>query len=114
MTRSRGKDTWYVPGGKREAGESDHQALIREVFEETTVSLMPPTIRYYGSFIAQAHGKPEGVMVKMTCYTAEFKGDLKPSQEIEAIGYFGYELYPSLGPVDQLIFGDLLQKHLIC
>lgn len=29
-TRSKGKDAWYIPGGKRELGESDHEALFRE------------------------------------------------------------------------------------
>ena len=28
-TRSKGKDTYYIPGGKREAGETDHEALLR-------------------------------------------------------------------------------------
>jgi 8-oxo-dGTP diphosphatase len=29
--RSKGKDAYYIPGGKREPGESDEEALIREV-----------------------------------------------------------------------------------
>ena len=28
-TRSRGKSVWYIPGGKREAGESDLETLAR-------------------------------------------------------------------------------------
>lgn len=27
-TLSKGKDKWYIPGGKREDGETDEQALI--------------------------------------------------------------------------------------
>lgn len=27
-TLSKGKDTWYIPGGKRIQGESDEQALF--------------------------------------------------------------------------------------
>ena len=30
-TRSKGKDTYYIPGGKREGNESDIETLIREV-----------------------------------------------------------------------------------
>ena len=37
MVRSKGKDVWYTVGGKREAGENDEQALIREVNEEIGV-----------------------------------------------------------------------------
>ncbi|MGC9551516.1 NUDIX domain-containing protein, partial [Vibrio metoecus] len=32
--RSKGKALFYFPGGKREAGESDEEALIREIKEE--------------------------------------------------------------------------------
>lgn len=35
-TRSKGKNVWYIPGGKREKGESGKEALIREVKEELT------------------------------------------------------------------------------
>ena len=33
-TRSRGKETYYLPGGKREPGETDEQRLRREIAEE--------------------------------------------------------------------------------
>ena len=39
--RPRGKDIFYVPGGKREDGESDLQTLLREIAEELTVALRP-------------------------------------------------------------------------
>jgi 8-oxo-dGTP pyrophosphatase MutT (NUDIX family) len=80
--RSKGKDAYYLPGGKRESGESDQQALIREISEELTVKLIPDTIQYVGTFEAQAHGKPEGVMVEMTCYSGDYDGTLQPDAEI--------------------------------
>ena len=30
-TRSRGKDVYYLPRGKREPGETDVQTLVREI-----------------------------------------------------------------------------------
>ena len=36
-TKSYGKDKYYIPGGKREIGETDEQALIREINEELSV-----------------------------------------------------------------------------
>jgi len=113
ITRSHGKDTWYIPGGKRDAGETDEQALTREVKEELTVDLKPGTIRPYKVFEAQAHGKPEGTIVRMTCYTADFTGTLAPSAEIAELDFFTYADKPKTSPVDHLIFDDLHAKGLL-
>lgn len=113
VTLSKGKDAWYIPGGKREEGESDHQALTREVKEELNVDLIQNTIKPYGIFEAQAHGKPEGTIVRMTCYTADFNGTLTPSSEIEKIEFFPYSRKLETSPVDFLIFDDLKAKKLI-
>lgn len=112
-TRSRGKDTWYIPGGKREGGETDAQALIREIREELSIDIVPETIRYFGTFEAQAHGKPEGVVVRMTCYTGSFSGDMRPAAEVEEYAWLGYEGKEKSSPVDKLIFDDLNKKGLV-
>lgn len=112
-TRSRGKDTWYIPGGKREAGESDLEALVREIKEELNVDLLPDTVRPYGVFEAQAHGKPEGTVVRMTCYMADFSGEFVPSAEVEELAYFVHADKVKTSPVDNLILDDLKQKNLI-
>lgn len=113
ITLTWGKDTWYIPGGKREGNETDQQALIREVKEELSVDLLPDTIEHYGTFEAQAHGKPEGTMVRMTCYTGSFLGELHPAAEIQKMSYFNYSNKDSSSPVDHLIFDDLKKKDLI-
>ncbi len=112
-TLSKGKDTWYIPGGKREGDETDNEALIREVEEELTVSLKPETIRHYGTFEAQAHGRPEGTIVRMTCYKADYEGELAASSEIEDFAFVGYEWKEKSSVVDGLIFDDLKAKNLI-
>lgn len=114
-TISKGKDTYYIPGGKREKGETDEEALMREVKEELSVSLIPSSIKYYGTFSAQAHGKAEGVTVRMTCYTASFKGRLKPAAEVEKIVWINSNDFDSerSSPVDKLILADLKKKNLI-
>ena len=112
-TLNKGKDTWYIPGGKREAGESDIEALVREVKEELSVDLMLETIKPYGVFEAVAHGKPEGTFIRMSCYTADFSGVLTPSSEIDKMAYFMYADKAKTSPVDHLIFDDLKQKNLI-
>ncbi|MBO2462423.1 NUDIX hydrolase [Actinomadura violacea] len=106
-TRSRGKDVYYLPGGKREAGESDAQTLAREVKEELTVDVLPETAAHLGTWEAQAHGHAGGVTVRMTCYTAEHTGTPAPSSEIEEVAWLGYADRDRVSPVDQLIFDDL-------
>ncbi|GIU40746.1 DNA mismatch repair protein MutT [Shewanella sairae] len=85
--RSKGKALFYLPGGKREAGESDEQALVREIKEELSVDLELSTIEYMNTFTAQADGKAEGVSVKLTCYFADFSGELQPDAEIEQLEF---------------------------
>ncbi|SDM43846.1 NUDIX hydrolase [Allokutzneria albata] len=106
-TRSRGKDTFYLPGGKRDPGESDIQTLMREIAEELTVAIDPTSAVHLGTFQAQAHGHPPGVEVRMTCYTATFTGTLAPSSEIDEIIWLGYADRDRVAPVDQIIFDHL-------
>lgn len=112
-TLSKGKDTYYLPGGKRELNETDEQTLIRECKEELTIDIKKETIKYYGTFTAQAHGKSEGIIVKMTCYIAEFIGEIKPSSEIQEIIWLNYKNTDIISPVDKLIFKDLHEKGLL-
>ena len=113
-TLSKGKDTYYIPGGKREGNETDEETLIRECKEELDIDIKKDTIKYYGTFEAQAHGKAEGILVKMTCYMAEFKGQLKAISEIQEMKWLDYSnLDVKISPVDELIFKDLFEKKLI-
>ncbi|GAA4390679.1 NUDIX domain-containing protein [Hymenobacter koreensis] len=112
-TRSRGKDRYYIPGGKREAGETDAQTLLREIKEELTVDLLPESLHYVGTFEAQAHGHAAGIVVRMTCYTARYQGTLQPAAEIEEVVWLRYRDRPTVSPVDQLIFDWLHAQNLL-
>jgi 8-oxo-dGTP diphosphatase len=113
LTKSYGKDVFYIPGGKREAGESDDQALIREIREELSVSIDQSTLRFVGVFEAQAHGHPAGVTVKMTCYTGQYAGELTANSEIEALRWFHYAEKDQVADVDKIIFDYLHQQNLL-
>ena len=113
VTLSKGKDIWYIPGGKREGSETDIEALTREVKEELSVDIKLKTAKKYGIFEAQAHGKPAGTIVRMTCYTAEYEGQLSPASEIDKFDYFEHRQKEFCSPVDNLIFEDLKNKDLI-
>src|SRR5918911_2864653 len=47
-------DTWSIPGGKVEAGESDEEAVVREVAEET--GLVVAVGRLAGTVVRPAPG----------------------------------------------------------
>jgi 8-oxo-dGTP diphosphatase len=113
MTKSHGKDVFYIPGGKREAGETDEQALIREIREELTVSIDKNTLKFVGVFEAQAHGHLAGTTVKMTCYSGEYLGEIKASSEIEEITWYKYADKDKVAWVDKLIFDYLYENKLL-
>lgn len=106
-TRSRGKDVWYLPGGKREPGETDVRTLVREIGEELAVTVAPESAVHVGTFEAQAHGHAAGVLVRMTCYSADYEGTLTPSSEVEELAWLTYADRDRVSPVDQLIFDHL-------
>ncbi|WP_405094238.1 NUDIX domain-containing protein [Micromonospora sp. NBC_01392] len=106
-SRSRGKDVHYLPGGKREAGESDLDTLVREIREELSVTIDPNSAAFVGAFEAQAHGHPDGTVVRMRCYTADYRGVLRPAHEIEEITWLAYADRHRVSPVDQIIFDHL-------
>ncbi|GAB2944155.1 NUDIX domain-containing protein [Hymenobacter coalescens] len=112
-TRSHGKDRFYFPGGKREAGESDAEALLREIEEELTVRLDARSLRYLGTFEAQAHGHPAGVLVRMICYAAAYTGTLQPAAEIAEVAWLTYRHRDQVSAVDQLIFDWLREQRLL-
>ncbi|XSG75898.1 NUDIX hydrolase [Herpetosiphon llansteffanensis] len=109
-TRSKGKTIYYLPGGKREHGETDHACLVREIKEELDVDLIPETLNFVGTFEAQAHGHSEGIIVKMTCYSGNYQGTLHASAEIEELLWLAYADKAKSSQVDQIIF-DWLKKH---
>jgi len=109
-TRSKGRSKYYIPGGKRETGESDEATLIREVKEELDIQIIESTIKYFGTFKAQADSHAAGIIVKMTCYEADYKGALKASSEIEEIKWLNLKDIALVSFVDKKIFKYLEEK----
>ncbi|WP_433654027.1 NUDIX hydrolase [Nocardia sp. CA-128927] len=104
--RPRGKDVFYIPGGKREGAETDLQTLVREIEEELTVALLPETVAHVGTYEA-VHAPEQNLVVRMSCYTADYHGTLAASSEIEEMAWFSYADRAQVPPVDQLLFDDL-------
>ncbi len=111
--RSRGKHIYYIPGGKRESNETDEQALVREIKEELSVDLLPETIKYAATFKAQAHDKPDGTLVKLSCYYSGFVGEIKPDAEIEEVMYLSYRDKMKSSVVTQMVMDWLKTEGMI-
>ncbi|MDF2403695.1 NUDIX domain-containing protein [Aeromonas sp. 5HA1] len=111
--RSHGKAIYYIPGGKREAGESDEAALMREIEEELSVTLQADTLRLACEFSAQADGKPEGVQVRLRCYTGEASGTPVASAEIVELRWLDSRHLEQISPVSRLLFAWLVEQNLI-
>ncbi|HEX2059199.1 MAG TPA: NUDIX domain-containing protein [Thermoanaerobaculia bacterium] len=111
--RLRGKTVWFLPGGKREAGESDEDALAREIREELSVTLRRETLEKLGVFEAQAHGQPEGVFVRMTCFAGDYDGAITPAAEIEEIAWLTYDDRDRLSLVARIIVESLRERNLL-
>ncbi|MCF6140985.1 NUDIX domain-containing protein [Flavobacterium sp. K77] len=110
-TKSIGKNKYYIPGGKRENNEKDHETLIREIKEELSVDILQETIIYVGTFIAQSDGDTKGINVKMNCYKADYLGVLKKNNEIAEIRWLSYKDLDIISEVDKIIFDFLKNKN---
>jgi 8-oxo-dGTP pyrophosphatase MutT (NUDIX family) len=108
VTRNRGVDVFYFPGGKREPGESDAETLSREIHEELQSQVDTATMVHVGTFETRrdSDGRTE---FRMICYTAEHTGPLVPSREIAESDWFGYGDRARVSAVDQMVF-DLLHS----
>lgn len=111
--RSKGKSTYYLPGGKRDPGETDTDTLIREIEEELSVQIKTDTITYFGTFMAEAHGKSEGIQAQMACYFAEYNGVLSPASEIEELKWLSYKDREQVSEVSQIILDQLHEMNLL-
>ena len=112
-TKNFGKDKYYIPGGKREAGETDATALCREIREELSVELNEATLAFVGTFQAQAHDFPEGTIVQLTCYTGSYTGTLQAAAEIVEVVWLSYSDKDKISEVDKIIFDFLHAQDLL-
>lgn len=111
--RSAGKDAFYLPGGKREPGESDWQALAREVREELQIQLSQASFQLLQIITAPAHGYREPAYVCLTCYWAEFEGQIAPDSEIEELVWLQYRDRDRCAPATADVLTLLFDRQLI-
>jgi 8-oxo-dGTP diphosphatase len=85
VARNRGRDLFYLPGGRRESGETDRETLAREVREELGVAIDPSTMQ----LVVQVTAPRDAAAgeVTMTCYLADYRGELAPASEIAELAW---------------------------
>ena len=111
--RTTGKDAFYFPGGKREKGESDWEALHREIQEELNVTLIAETLTEVMVVQEVAHGYTEPTQVIMRCFGADYTGDIRANSEIEAIAWLRYRDIDQCAPATQRVVEYLYQRQWI-
>jgi 8-oxo-dGTP pyrophosphatase MutT (NUDIX family) len=115
LVRPRRLEVYYLPGGKLDPAETDEMALVREVWEELGVTLMPEDLACLGAFTGQAAGEPVGVTVTIRCYSGGVGSDalMTPRGEIADVATFTYDDYlamPTTAPVVRDIMRHLRER----
>ncbi|MDS1270212.1 TIGR00730 family Rossman fold protein [Lipingzhangella sp. LS1_29] len=111
--RTRGSELFYLPGGKRETGESDTAALAREVKEETSVLLHPESVAPLTVVHAPAHGYPSGTQVRLAAFQAQGDGEPEAQAEVAELAWLSYAERERCAPGVQLVMDELQQRGLV-
>jgi 8-oxo-dGTP pyrophosphatase MutT (NUDIX family) len=113
VARNAGRERFYLPGGKREAGESDLETLVRELEEELTVIVDADSAEHVGTFEAPADARTDGLLVRLTCYTAAHTGTFAPSREIDELAWITSADGDRVSAVDRLVLAHLRDAGLL-
>lgn len=111
--RPQGRDRLYLPGGKREPGETDEQAVAREALEEVGAVLRSGTFERVAVIDQEAHGQAPGTRVELVCYTAEYDGELAADNEITELEWIGHAERERCAPAVRDLVGLLHARGLV-
>lgn len=100
LVRKRNTRAFMLPGGKREPGESAHEALRRELQEELELNLPADALSPLGSFRAAAANEP-GTWVEAQVFVARLEQPVAPAAELEELAWLapGQPLPDTLAPL---------------
>ena len=111
--RTKGKDKFYIPGGKIEQGEQPEEALVREIKEELGLTINKNSIMPVTTITADAHGVDSHVLVEMQCFFADYEGTISANAEIAEIKWVGDDYHAFCAPAAQRAIEFLENKKKI-
>lgn len=82
-------DSWFLPGGAMKKGETFHQAIKRELFEELKISV--ENLKLFGIYNNFQEGKIDHIFVFSS---NTFSLPKKSDAEIESFEFFSFEALP--------------------
>lgn len=111
-------DTWGIPGGALEFGETLEDAAIREAFEETNLIIKDLTLFNIFSGEMYYYKYPNGdevFNVVAIYYTDDYEGNLKADEtESKEVDFFPLNKLPeNINPVDILIINSFRDSGIV-
>lgn len=85
LERHGGNDVFIIPGGKLEPGESDDQAVIREMMEEFKLPIAFEQLEKFGVFESQAVHTPTKKVRISAFLINNWKGEITLNDGIEEV-----------------------------
>ena len=115
LVRKRGTQAFMQPGGKREPGESDLEALTREIAEELGCGILSSEARHLGDCRALAANEA-GAIVEASLYAVRLRGEPVAKAEIAELRWLdpGDPNPPPLAPLTQFHVLPRLRRPKSC
>jgi 8-oxo-dGTP pyrophosphatase MutT (NUDIX family) len=111
MVRPRGKALFFMPGGKKEPGEDDVAALVRELREELAVDVDEDSVVARFVVEERAFGPVEPTVVRMACYAARVRGVPTPSSEIDTQDFVAVDEGHRVPPAGRAVLANLRDER---